>query len=283
MSASQKEVLTYRGYKPAAPISSARFSGRLLSGVTVLVFIFLYAPILGLIAFSFNASKSQAVWKGFTWNWYAVALKNETILACVKHSLIVAAATTLIATILGTLAGLGLARKFRGSAATAGLIYLPILIPEIVLGVSMVSFFGVAHWQLSAWTIIVSHVVFSLSYVAIVVRARLAGFDRTLEEAARDLGAAPLGVFWRVKFPLILPGVLAGALLAFTVSVDDYVITSFVYPPGWQTLPLYIYSEVKRGVTPEVNAISTLLLGVTVAMILIAQRLTRSNLSKGRV
>jgi len=252
-----------------------------LRGYTWMVFVFLYAPILGLVAFSFNASRSQAVWKGFTWRWYAVALRNETILACVKNSLIVAAATTLIATLLGTLAGLGLARRFPGRSATSGLIYLPILIPEIVLGVSLVSFFGAVGWQLSPWTIIIAHVVFSLSYVAIVVRARLAGFDRTLEEAARDLGAGPLGVFWRVKFPLILPGVLAGALLAFTVSVDDYVITSFVYPPGWQTLPLYIYSEVKRGVTPEVNAISTLLLGVTIIMILIAQRLTGPSFSRG--
>jgi spermidine/putrescine transport system permease protein len=129
----------------------------------------------------------------------------------------------------------------------------------------------------------ISHVVFTLSYVAIVVRARLAGFDRTLEEAARDLGAGPLGVFWRVKFPLILPGVVAGALLAFTVSVDDYVITSLVYPPGWQTLPLYIYSEVKRGVTPEVNAVSTMLLAGTVVVILVAQWLATPRYStKGR-
>jgi spermidine/putrescine transport system permease protein len=246
-----------------------------LKSYTALVFIFLYAPILALVLFSFNASKSQAVWKGFTWKWYAVALRNQTILDCLKHSLLVAAATTAIATTLGTLAGLALARRFPGRATTAGLLSLPIVIPEIVLAVSLVSFFGLLTWQLSPWTIILSHVVFSLSYVAIVVRARLAGFDPTLEEAARDLGAGPLGVFWRVKFPLILPGVLAGALLAFTVSVDDYVITSFVYPPGWQTLPLYIYSEVRRGVTPEVNAVSTLLLALTIVMILFAQWLVR--------
>jgi spermidine/putrescine transport system permease protein len=254
--------------------------GRGLGAYAALVFVFLYAPILGLIAFSFNDSRSQAVWKGFTWKWYAVALRNQTILACVKNSFVIAAATTLIAALLGTLAGLGLAKRFPGRSATAGLIYLPILIPEIVFGVSLVSFFGVVHWQLSPWTIIIAHVVFSLSYVAIVVRARLAGFDRTLEEAARDLGAGPLAVFWRVKFPLILPGIAAGALLAFTVSVDDYVITSFVYPPGWQTLPIYIYSEVKRGVTPEVNAISTLLLGLTIAMILVAQRLAGPSFSR---
>jgi spermidine/putrescine transport system permease protein len=266
-------------------MANAKGTGRKAKGQTlrtyaVLVFVFLYAPILALVAFSFNASRSQAVWRGFTWRWYSVALHNETILGCIKNSLIVAAATTGIATVLGTLAGLALSKRFPARAASAGLLYLPIVIPEIVLGVSLVSFFGVAHWQLSPWTIIASHVVFSLSYVAIVVRARLAGFDRTLEEAARDLGAGPAGVFWRVKFPLILPGVLAGALLAFTVSVDDYVITSFVYPPGWQTLPLYIYSEVKRGVTPEVNAVSTLLLAATVIMILLAQRLTANDFAK---
>ncbi len=241
------------------------------------VFIFLYAPILVLVAFSFNAGKSQATWSGFTFHWYSVALHNETILACVKNSFIVGGATTAISTVLGTLAGLALAKKFPGRAASAALIYVPILIPEIVLGVAMLSFFRVTDWQLSPWTIIVSHVVFSLSYVAIVVRARVADFDATLEEAARDLGAGPLGVFFRVKLPLILPGIIAGALLAFTVSVDDYVITSFVYPPAWQTLPLYIYSEVRRGVTPEVNAISTLLLAVTIVMIVIAQKLTQSK------
>jgi ABC-type spermidine/putrescine transport system permease subunit II len=251
-----------------------------LQAYTVLVFVFLYAPILALVAFSFNAGKSQAVWKGFTWNWYAVALRNERIVDCVKSSFIVAAATTIVVTVVGTLAGLGLARRFPGRGTTAGLIYLPILIPEIVLGVSLLTLFvPVLGWQPSPWTMIIAHSVFTLSYVAIVVRARLAGFDRTLEEAARDLGAGPMGVFWRVKFPLILPGVAAGALLAFTVSVDDYVITSLVYPPGWQTLPLYIYSEVKRGVTPEVNAVSTLLLAVTVVMILAAQWLTGSSFS----
>src|SRR5215216_3782909 len=224
-----------------------RKSAAVLRAYTALVFVFLYAPILD----------------------------------CVKSSFIVAAATTAVVTVIGTLAGLGLARRFPGRGATAGLIYLPILIPEIVLGVSLLTLFvPVLGWQPSPWTMIIAHVVFSLSYVAIVVRARLAGFDPTLEEAARDLGAGPVGVFWRVKFPLILPGVAAGALLAFTVSVDDYVITSLVYPPGWQTLPLYIYSEVKRGVTPEVNAVSTMLLAGTVVMILIAQWLAAPRYSK---
>ena len=255
-----------------------------LRGYAWVVYAFLYLPILALVVVSFNAGRSQAVWAGFSWKWYAVALRNERVLDCVKSSLVVAGVTAAVATIIGTLAGLALAKRFPGRGATGGLVLLPIVIPEIVLGVSLLTFFvPVMGWQPSPWTLMIAHVVFSLSYVAIVVRARLAGFDRTLEEAARDLGAGPLGVFWRVKFPLILPGVVAGALLAFTVSVDDYVITSLVYPPGWQTLPLYIYSEVKRGVTPEVNAVSTMLLGGTVVVILVAQWLATPRYStKGR-
>jgi ABC-type spermidine/putrescine transport system permease subunit II len=259
--------------------------GRFLQAYTWLVFAFLYAPILALVAYSFNAGKTQSVWKGFTLDWYLVALRNREILDCVKSSLIVGAATALVATLLGTLAGLALAKRFPGRAASAGLIFLPILIPEIVLAVALLTLFvPVLGWQPSPWTMVISHVVFSLSYVAIVVRARLAGFDRTLEEAARDLGAGPLGVFWRVKFPLILPGVVAGALLAFTVSVDDYVISSLVSPPQWQTLPMFIYGQVKRrGVTSEINAVSTMLLAFTVVMILLAQWLAGSSFSsKGR-
>ncbi len=162
---------------------------------------------------------------------------------------------------------------FRGQGATKSLLYLPIIIPEIVIGAALVTFFGVARFRLSLTTVVVAHVVFSISYVAIVVRARLSGFDRSLEEAALDLGARPLQTFVRVTLPLILPGIVSGALLAFTVSIDDYVITSFVAGVGATTLPLQIYSMLKVGVTPEVNAVSTLLLAVTIALILIAQRL----------
>ncbi len=245
------------------------------------LFLFLYAPIAMLIAFSFNDSKSQSVWKGFTLSWYPAALQNELVRAAVGRSLIAATITTLVAGLIGTLAGLALARRFPGRRATTGLLYLPILIPEVVLGVALLTFFAALNWQLSATTVILSHIAFSTSYVAIVVRARLEGFDRSLEEAARDLGAAPAAVFWRVKFPLILPGIVAGALLAFTVSLDDYVITSFV-SQQFQTLPVYIYSQVKRGVTPEINAVSTLLLVLTIAAVIIAQWLTGSGFSKGR-
>jgi spermidine/putrescine transport system permease protein len=155
------------------------------------------------------------------------------------------------------------------------LLYLPIIIPEIVIGCALLTFFSVSHWELSLWTVTAAHISFSVSYVAIVVRARLSGFDRSLEEAALDLGATPLSAFLRVKLPLILPGVIAGALLVFTVSIDDYVITSFVAGADSTTLPLKIASMVKTGLTPEVNAVSTLLLILTMILVLTAQRLLR--------
>jgi spermidine/putrescine transport system permease protein len=239
------------------------------------VYAFLYAPILVLVVYSFNQSLQTARWLGFTPRWYAQVLRDGELIESAGNSLLVAAVTTVAATIVGTLAGLGLARlkANRGSAIKA-LLFLPIVIPEIVVGAALFTFFVSVEWELGFWSIVVAHISFSVSYVAIVVRARLAGFDRTLEEAARDLGAGPLGVFWRVKFPLMLPGIVAGALLVFTLSIDDYVITSFV--AGVKTLPLHIYAKLKVNATPETNAISTLLLAVTIALITAAQWLLRS-------
>ncbi len=182
----------------------------------------------------------------------------------------------------GTLVALALGRyEFKGSGFTKSLLYLPIIIPEIVIGAALVTFFGAVTLRLSLWTVVLAHVVFSVSYVAIVVRARLSGFDRSLEEAALDLGARPVQTFWRVTLPLIAPGIVAGALLCFTISIDDYVITSFVAGVGATTLPLQIYSMLKVGVTPEVNAVSTLLLAVTVVLIVIAQRLQQPPGERG--
>jgi ABC-type spermidine/putrescine transport system permease subunit II len=241
-----------------------RRGSRLPAAHTAAVYVFLYAPIAILVLFSFNRGSQTAVWQGFTLEWYRRLFSNELILASVRNSLIVGAATTAIATVLGTLVALAFGRyEFRGKGATRSLLYLPIIIPEIVVGAALVTFFGVVGLRLSLTTVVIAHVVFSVSYVAIVVRARLSGFDRSLEEAALDLGARPLQTFWRVTLPLIL----------FTVSIDDYVITSFVAGVGATTLPLQIYSMLKVSVTPEVNAVSTLLLAVTVVLILLAQRL----------
>jgi spermidine/putrescine transport system permease protein len=250
--------------------------GRFLRLHSWLIYLFLYAPIAILVLFSFNKTSQTAVWQGFTLQWYGSLAHNELILTAVRNSLIVGAAATLIATVFGTLVALALGRyEFRGKGLTRNLLYLPIIIPEIVVGAALVTFFGVVGLRLSLTTVVIAHVVFSVSYVAIVVRARLSGFDRSLEEAALDLGARPLQTFWRVTLPLILPGIVSGALLVFTVSIDDYVITSFVAGVGATTLPLQIYSMLKVGVTPEVNAVSTLLLILTIVLIAVAQRLQR--------
>jgi spermidine/putrescine transport system permease protein len=222
------------------------------------------------------------MWDGFTLDWYEKLLGNDVLLRSVRNSLLVAGITTAVATVLGTLAALALGRyDFRGKRGTRALLYLPVIIPEVVLGAALLTFFGVVEMRLSLRTVVIAHVVFSVSYVAIVVRARLSGLDPSLEEAARDLGAGPFETFRRVTLPLILPGIVASALLVFTLSIDDYVVTSFVAGVGSTTLPLHIYSMLKVGVTPEVNAVSTLLLAVTIVLIVLAHRLLQSSSEEG--
>jgi spermidine/putrescine transport system permease protein len=251
---------------------------RLLAVHSALVYLFLYLPIAVLVVFSFNAARQTAVWDGVTLDWYRRLLDDAPLLAAVRNSLTVAACTTLLATVLGTLAAFALDRcQFRGKRSTQALLMLPVVIPEIVLGATLVTFFGVARMRLSLTTVVIAHVVFSISYVAIVVRARLAGLDPALEEAARDLGAGAFATFRRVTLPLLFPGIVASALLVFTLSIDDYVITSFVAGVGATTLPLHIYSMLKVGVTPEINAVSTLLLTVTIGLIVAAQRLLQEK------
>lgn len=260
------------------------------------VYAFLYAPIGVLVAYSFNRARRGARWTGLTGDWYARLARNDSMRDALINSLLVAAGATVLATFVGTAAALGLHRlgtiRGRGAgsdrgragdaraglaAATRGLLYLPIVIPEIVLGVALVSFFGLLGMRLSLGTVVLAHLAFSVSYVAIVVKARLAGIDPSLEEAATDLGAGPVGTFVRVTLPLIAPGVVAAALLVFTVSLDDYVVTSLVAGPGATTLPLKIYSMVKVEVTPEVNAACTVLLGLTVILIAASHRLMSSR------
>ena len=266
----------FHGPKVAAPRGAApfRWERACMAAHTWVVYFFLYAPILILIVLSFNAGRHATVWEGFSFRWYLKLMENKLLLKAVQNSLLVAGVTTVVSTTIGTLAALALGRfAFRGKGITQAALFLPIVIPEIVLGAALVTFFGAVHLRLSIWTVIVAHVAFSISYVAIVVRARLSGFDRSLEEAAMDLGAGPVETFFRVTLPLILPGIVAGALLVFTISIDDYVITSFVAGVGATTLPMQIYSMIKVGVTPEVNAVSTLLLLLTILMIVAAQRL----------
>jgi spermidine/putrescine transport system permease protein len=253
-----------------------------LRGFAWLVYAFLYAPIAVLIIYSFNRSVQTTQWLGFTTQWYKQALGDDKLIESAAASLKIALWTTLAACVIGTMAALGLARLGdKRGGSTRALLFLPIVIPEIVIGASLLTFFTALNWSGSINTIIIAHVSFSVSYVAIVVGARLAGFDRSLEEAARDLGAGPLGVFWRVKFPLILPGIIAGALLVFTLSIDDYVITSMV-AGNQTTLPLYIYGMLKFNTTPEAYAISALLLVATITMIAVAQWLVRDKNRKAK-
>lgn len=250
-----------------------------LGAATLAIYLFLYAPIAVLVIFSFNRSRLSARWLGFTTEWYAALWRNDQIFQSLLNSLIVAFAVTIVCVGFGTLAALVMARaRLHGRGWLDALVYLPLVIPEIVIAVAMVIFFALLHFDLSLWTIIVAHITFCISYVIIVVGARLAGMDRSLEEAALDLGANEWTAFFRVTLPIAAPGVLSAALLVFTTSFDDYLITSFVSGVGSTTLPLQIYSMLKRGITPEINAVSTAILLATVPLVYIAQRLERGAL-----
>jgi spermidine/putrescine transport system permease protein len=270
---------------PAQEPLTQRTSGHLiprpLSLVTGLVYLFLYAPIVVLVVLSFNVSRYSAVWSGFTWKWYSLAWNDAELIGSLRTSLGVALLSTTIATVIGTAASLALARsRFRLKRAAEGLIFMPVVVPEIVIGFATAAFFGMIGLAFGLGTIVAAHVAFSISYVVFVVRARVAGLNRSLEEAAMDLGATPWQTFLRVTLPMIMPGVGAAALLVFTISLDDYVITSFVAGPGATTLPLRIYSMAKTGVTPEINAISTVLLLVTVLLVFMSERLTSGRFSR---
>jgi spermidine/putrescine transport system permease protein len=242
---------------------------RLLFLFAGLVYLFLYAPILVLIFFSFNSTKNTQVWTGFSTQWYGALIRDGSVLNAFKLSLIVGLSATAIATVIGTLTALALSRnEFRGKTFADSAIYAATVMPEIVVGVSLLVFFVAATIELGIVTIIIAHVAFCISFVTIVVRARLAGMDRSVEEAAQDLGATPVQTFLRITLPLILPGVMAGALLAFTLSFDDFVITFFVSGVGSSTLPLKLYSMIKFGVSPVINALSTVVLISTMVLIL---------------
>jgi spermidine/putrescine transport system permease protein len=235
------------------------------------VYVFLYLPLCLVILFSFNDSPLNAQWVGFTWRWYQILLRDADMLHAAYNSLVIALSSTAIATVLGTMAGLAL-HRYR-SRGLSFLVITPLAVPDILTGVSLLILFVLLNVTLGMVSIVLAHVSFSISFVAVVVRASLASMDPYLVEAARDLGATPWQSFRRVTLPLITPGILAGALLAFTMSIDDFVITFFTAGVGTSTLPLEIYSMVKKRVTPEVNAVSTLLVAVTLVLIVAASRL----------
>jgi len=251
---------------------------RLLTVHGVAWYLFLYLPIVILVIFSFNVSRYAAAWRGFTLSWYASLFADEAIGVALKNSLIVAGASTLISTVFGTMVALAMERyKFWGKLAFDALLYLPIIIPDIAMAVMLLLFFVLSHARLGLITIIISHVAFNISFVAVVVRARLAYFDITLEEAAQDLYANEWQTFRRVTLPLIMPGILGGALLAFTLSIDDFVITFFTAGPGSTTLPLRIYSMVKFGVTPEINALSSMMLVASMLLVMLSLLLQKGG------
>jgi putrescine transport system permease protein len=230
-------------------------------------FLFLYIPIISLIVYSFNESRLVTVWGGFSTKWYGELFRNEQILNAAWLSFKIAAMNATGATILGTLAGLALARfgRFRGRPLLTGMATAPLVMPEVITGLSLLLLF-VAMEQVIGWpegrgitTITIAHITFSMAYVTVIVQSRLATLDESLEEAAMDLGARPAKVFFLITLPIILPAILAGWLLAFTLSWDDLVITSFVTGPGSSTLPVVIFSKVRLGVSPDINALATIL------------------------
>jgi spermidine/putrescine transport system permease protein len=250
------------------PGEPRRAPASLLGLVTVATYLFLYAPILVLVALSFNASRLSASWEGFTLAWYVKSATNPAILASLRNSLLVAFATTLVATTAATAAALAFHRhRFRRPGLLEGLITIPTVAPEIVLAASLLLLFAGIGLRLGFLTVILAHVGFTVSYAFVVVKARIAGFDHSLEEAAMDLGASPSRTFFTVTLPAIFPAVMAAALLVFALSIDDYVVTSFVAGVGATTLPIQIYSMVKSGVSPEINAVSTVLLVATALLL----------------
>jgi spermidine/putrescine transport system permease protein len=239
-------------------------------------YFFLYAPLAIVVVYSFNDSNMNAQWVGFTLDWYRKLFGNEEMLSAAWNSMLIALVASAVATVLGTMAGYALYRYPLRLLPV--MVVAPIAIPEILMGVSLLLFFVMINLTLGMLSIMLAHIAFCIGFVAIVVRTRLAGLDESLTEAARDLGATPWQAFRLVTLPLIMPGIVAGALMAFTLSIDDFVITFFTAGPESKTLPLVIYTMVKITVTPEVNAVSTLLMGLTLALILLASRLSPGTL-----
>jgi len=233
---------------------------------------FLYVPLAIVVLYSFNDSRLNAEWVGFTLDWYDKLFHNQDMLIAAGNSLIIALTASAVSTVLGTMAGVALYR-YRMRLLSI-LVLAPIAIPEILMGVSLLIFFVFLDFTLGLVSITLAHITFCIGFVAIVVRARLVGMDESLTEAARDCGATPWNAFRYVTLPLIMPGVIAGALMAFTLSIDDFVITFFTAGAGTMTLPLQIYSMIKIAVTPEVNAVSSLLMLLTLALIIIATKIS---------
>jgi spermidine/putrescine transport system permease protein len=241
-----------------------------LSLSALALYVFLWAPILVVFIYSFNAARYGGPWQGFTWEWYGKLFDSAEKLAAAKNTAILALASTALSTVLGTLLGIGLARyRFPGKKLFSFLMYIPVVIPDIVMAVALLLMFSLLRqalgvFELGMTTMILAHVTFQIPFVAVVIRARMVGTDPAIEEAAHDLGATSWQAFRHVTLPMIMPGVVAGAALAFTLSLDDFVVSFFTTGPGATTLPILIYSSVKRGITPDINALSTLIVLISI-------------------
>jgi len=244
-------------------------SARIFAG---LVYLFLYAPIAIVILFSFNTSKRNILFEGFTFEWYKTMIKNSALLAAFRNTLVVSGVSTFLSAIIGTLTAVGMFRyKFRGKSIIDALLYIPVVIPEIVLGIALLSVFSLVKVPLGIGSMILAHTTFCIPFVVFTVRARLSGFDRSIEEAAMDLGANRVKVFFGITIPIIRPGIISGAILAFTLSIDDIIISYFTTGPSGTTFPLKIMEQVRSGVKPDVYALSSIIILVTFLIVLISQ------------
>ncbi|MBE7468486.1 MAG: spermidine/putrescine ABC transporter permease PotC [Anaerolineae bacterium] len=261
---------------------------KLLTANALLIFAFFYTPILVLIIFSFNAGRSGQVWEGFSLRWYSELANDPAIFSAFTNTIIVAFVSTILSTAIGTMISLAMERHhFPFKLPLDAVLYMPIIIPEIVIALATLLFFIIVFnmvknlfgitWGLGLPTIIIAHVAFTISFVATIVRARLVDMDPNMEQAARDLYADEWQTFRRVTFPLLMPAIISGALMGFTLSLDDFLITFFVSGPGSTTLPILVYSKVKFGVTPDLNALATLLLVFSIGLVLLAQFLQRRD------
>ncbi len=244
---------------------------------------FLYLPIAILVIYSFNASRLVAVWGGWSLRWYSEFFNDRAMLEAALMSFRVAAVSATLATVLGTLAAVALSRgeRFRGRALFSGMLYAPLVMPEVITGLSLLLLFVAVNAERGFWTVTIAHTTLTLCFVAVVVQSRLGSLDHSLEEAAMDLGCGPAQAFVAVTLPLILPAIAAGWMLAFTLSLDDLVIASFTTGPGSATLPIRIYSEVRLGVKPEINAICTLVIGLIAVVIVVASLASKLSSPRG--
>jgi spermidine/putrescine transport system permease protein len=236
------------------------------------MFVFMYLPILVLVLYSFNESAYSAAWEGFTWQWYQRLLTDSRIFTALRNSLTVAVTSVAISAVFGTLMAVGLSRyRFPGRRLYLGVSYLPLIVPDIAIAVATLVFLAAIGFSLSLWTIVAAHIVFCLAYIAIVVSTRLADLDANLEEAALDLGATPTQAFVKVLLPQLMPGIVSGCLLAFVLSMDDFLIASFTAGAGATTLPMEIFSRIRTGVKPDINALSAILIAISAVLAFVAE------------